>query len=140
GNQSTFSTGTFSSGTFSSGTYTGPARSSGLANGNSGNTGTGTTGTTGHTNKATNYFVPADPSLNTPSISATAQRNAAVGGTNTAPAPQGTTGSAVSAPGVGVGHAANGQPIGSPGSGPGSPEQPIDGSKQQQGTQPTIQA
>jgi hypothetical protein len=33
----------------------------------------------------------------------------------------------VSAPGVGVGHTANGQTIGSPGSGPGSPEQPIDG-------------
>jgi hypothetical protein len=26
-----------------------------------------------------------------------------------------------------VGHAANGQPIGAPGSGPGSPEQPIGG-------------
>jgi hypothetical protein len=33
---------------------------------------------------------------------------------------------AVSAPGVGVGHAADGLPIGSSGSGPGSPERPID--------------
>jgi hypothetical protein len=38
---------------------------------------------------------------------------------------------AVSAPGVGVGHAANGLPIGAPGSGLGSPEQPIgSGSRQ----------
>jgi hypothetical protein len=33
----------------------------------------------------------------------------------------------VSAPGVGVGHAANGKPIGTKGSGLGSPERPIDG-------------
>jgi hypothetical protein len=33
----------------------------------------------------------------------------------------------VSAPGVGVGHAATGQPIGSPGSGLGSPEQSVGG-------------
>jgi hypothetical protein len=117
---------------YSSGTYTGPAKSSGLANGNSGNTGsTGTTGTAGsRTSKTTNYFVPADPSLSAPSISATAQKNTALGGTNTAPQATTTTG-AVSAPGVGVGHSANGQPIGSSGSGLGSPEQPIDGSRQQ---------
>jgi hypothetical protein len=41
--------------------------------------------------------------------------------------PEEPSSSTVSAPGVGVGHAANGKMIGSPGSGPGSPEQPIDG-------------
>jgi hypothetical protein len=35
----------------------------------------------------------------------------------------------VSAPGVGVGHSANGKPIGTSGSGPGSPEEPIDARK-----------
>ena len=50
------------------------------------------------------------------------EQKAAVSGVNTVAQP-----GAVSAPGVGVGHAANGLPIGSPGSGPGSPEQPIDG-------------
>jgi hypothetical protein len=48
----------------------------------------------------------------------------AVTGANTQPASPSS--GAVSAPGVGVGHAANGVPIGEPGSGPGSPEQPID--------------
>lgn len=43
--------------------------------------------------------------------------------------PQSVAPGAVSAPGVGVGHAANGLPIGSPGSGPGSPEQPIGSGK-----------
>ena len=52
-----------------------------------------------------------------------AEQSKAVTGNNTAPSSAG----AVSAPGVGVGHSANGLPIGSPGSGPGSPEQPIGG-------------
>jgi hypothetical protein len=50
-----------------------------------------------------------------------AEQKAATQGNNTQP------GGLVSAPGVGIGHAANGAVIGSPGSGPGSPEQPIDG-------------
>ncbi len=50
------------------------------------------------------------------------QQKAAVSGTNTIAQP-----GAVGAPGVGVGHSANGLPIGSPGSGLGSPEQPVDG-------------
>ena len=41
----------------------------------------------------------------------------------------GTANNTVSAPGVGVGHAANGRPIGSTGSGLGSPENPINGSQ-----------
>jgi hypothetical protein len=49
-----------------------------------------------------------------------AEQNKAVTGNNTKAAP-----GAVSAPGVGVGHSANGLPIGAPGSGPGSPEQPL---------------
>jgi len=50
------------------------------------------------------------------------EQNAAVNGTNVTSHP-----GAVGATGVGVGHAANGLPIGSPGSGLGSPEQPVDG-------------
>jgi hypothetical protein len=48
------------------------------------------------------------------------EKNAAEHGTNTRP------GGLVSAPGVGVGHSANGLPIGAPGSGLGSPEHPVD--------------
>jgi hypothetical protein len=44
-------------------------------------------------------------------------------GTNTQPSNSPNT---VGAPGVGVGHTATGQPIGTPGSGPGSPDQPVD--------------
>jgi hypothetical protein len=40
--------------------------------------------------------------------------------------PQSEAPGAVSAPGVGIGHAENGLPIGSPGSGRGSPEDPVD--------------
>ena len=43
--------------------------------------------------------------------------------------PQSESPGAVSSPGVGVGHSANGLPIGSPGSGPGSPEEPLDAKK-----------
>jgi hypothetical protein len=81
--------------------------------------GTSTTGTaagTGGTNQSLN---PAAPQTNSNNIIANEQTTA-VQGTKTVPmsADSGT----VSAPGVGVGHAANGQPIGSPGSGLGSPE------------------
>jgi hypothetical protein len=49
------------------------------------------------------------------------QRRAVTTGSNTRPSEPNI--GVVSAPGVGVGHAANGLPIGSPGSGLGSPEQ-----------------
>jgi hypothetical protein len=49
------------------------------------------------------------------------QRRAVTTGSNTRPSESNS--GVVSAPGVGVGHAANGLPIGSPGSGLGSPEQ-----------------
>lgn len=55
------------------------------------------------------------------------QKNAATTGSNTAPS-QNDEGT-VSGPGVGVGTAANGKPIGSPGSGLGSPENPVDARK-----------
>ncbi len=48
------------------------------------------------------------------------EKNAATSGTNTQPSS--SESGTVSAPGVGVGHAANGKPIGTPGSGLGSPE------------------
>jgi hypothetical protein len=47
------------------------------------------------------------------------EKKAATRGANTQPTPTGS--GTVSAPGVGVGHAANGKPIGMPGSGLGSP-------------------
>jgi hypothetical protein len=47
------------------------------------------------------------------------ERNTAVSGTSTQPSSAGS--GTVSAPGVGVGHSANGVPIGMPGSGLGSP-------------------
>jgi hypothetical protein len=77
-------------------------RASGPSSSQSGNENQGTTGNSG----------------------ATAIRNAETGANTKPTSPSSRT---VSAPGVGVGHAANGQPIGTPGSGPGSPEQPIDG-------------
>jgi hypothetical protein len=55
------------------------------------------------------------------------QKNAATTGSNTAPS-QNDEGT-VSGPGVGVGTATNGKPIGSPGSGLGSPENPVDARK-----------
>jgi hypothetical protein len=51
-----------------------------------------------------------------------AEKKAATSGANTVAQP-----GAVGAPGVGVGHTASGMPIGTPGSGLGSPEQPVDG-------------
>ncbi|MEN3347817.1 MAG: hypothetical protein V7632_1452 [Bradyrhizobium sp.] len=78
--------------------------------------------------KSTNYFA-APPGL-APSATAATQKSSAVNGNNTAPqANGGTANSNVSGPGVGVGHAANGRPIGSTGSGLGSPENPINGSQ-----------
>jgi hypothetical protein len=52
------------------------------------------------------------------------QRDAATTGKSSAPSQPGDD--AVSGPGVGVGHSTNGRPIGTPGSGLGSPENPVD--------------
>jgi hypothetical protein len=52
------------------------------------------------------------------------QKDAATTGSETAPSQPGE--GAVGGPGVGVGHSANGKPIGAPGSGLGSPENPVD--------------
>lgn len=51
------------------------------------------------------------------------ERSAVMKGTNTMP--MSADSGVVSAPGVGVGHAANGVPIGNPGSGLGSPEDSV---------------
>ncbi|MGY4627507.1 hypothetical protein [Bradyrhizobium sp. USDA 4486] len=131
------STGAYGNGAYGAGTYGAysgtstirPATNLGPTGSTSGTTG-GTRGTTGTTGaiapprKATNYFVPSDPSLVGPSATASAQRSTAINGSNTAPGADQSTG-AVGAAGVGVGHTANGQPIGSSGSGLGSPENPI---------------
>ena len=68
-----------------------------------------------------NNQTPLTNSQNSTQSTVAAEQKAAVTGANT------KAGGVVSAPNVGVGHAANGLPIGSPGSGPGSPEQPIGG-------------
>jgi hypothetical protein len=103
--------------------FTLPAYAGGGAGGAAGATGTGGTaasqGQTGGTSD--------NPAANQPSSSQGQQieeneRNAATTGSNTRPSSSSDSG-VVSAPGVGVGHAANGLPIGSPGSGLGSPEQ-----------------
>jgi hypothetical protein len=82
----------------------------------SGTSTTGTAANTGGTNQSLN---PAAPQTNSNNTIADEQTTA-VKGTKTVP--MSADSGAVSAPGVGVGHAANGQPIGSPGSGLGSPE------------------
>jgi hypothetical protein len=66
---------------------------------------------------------PAANSQNPTQATVAAEQNTAFSGSQTAAPSAG----AVSAPGVGVGHAANGLPIGTSGSGLGSPEQPIGG-------------
>ena len=90
-----------------------------LAQGGGSAGGGATTGTAGGT------ALQTQPSSQTQSIQD--QKNAATTGSNTAPA-QNYEG-AVSGPGVGVGTATNGKPIGSPGSGLGSPEDPVDAKK-----------
>ena len=84
---------------------------------------TSSSGSTVTPRRFTNFFTPAAPSLG-PSATAAGQKSSAINGSNTAPQAAAAP-SAVSAPGVGVGHAANGLPIGTTGSGLGSPEQPI---------------
>jgi len=68
-----------------------------------------------------NNQTPLTNPQNSTQSTVAAEQKAAVTGANT------KAGGVVSAPNVGVGHAANGLPIGSSGSGPGSPEQPIGG-------------
>lgn len=140
GTGSTGSTGAYGAGAYGAGSYGAP--STGSFSGPSGNmrsttssstdttgsttTGSTTTGTSGAIStprKATNYFVPSDPAVG-PSATTAAQRSSAINGSNSAPAAGASSGS-VSGAGVGVGHSANGQPIGSNGSGLGSPENPI---------------
>lgn len=103
---------------------TGAAASGAAATPNSNQTGqTGQGSTTpfnGGNNNSARITNPQTPTQST----VASEQNSAVTGMNTKATP--TRGGAVSAPGVGVGHSANGLPIGSPGSGPGSPEQPID--------------
>jgi hypothetical protein len=103
-----------------SGGGSGSASASGGASG--GGATTGTAG--GTTNSGTN-------SQQTQSTSKTQtmqdQKNAVTSGSNTTPAQKGE--GAVSGPGVGIGHATNGKPIGSQGSGLGSPENPVEGRK-----------
>lgn len=91
---------------------------SGISSSNANTNGTASPPSGASTNNtATNAGAPVN-------MSAAAK---AVSGVNTLP-PSEAPG-AVSAPGVGVGHSANGLPIGAPGSGPGSPEQPIGAGK-----------
>ena len=98
----------------SSGGGSGGASASGGASG-----GGATTGTAGSNAQQT------QPTSQTQTLQD--QKNAATTGSNTAPS-QNDEGT-VSGPGVGVGTAANGKPIGSPGSGLGSPENPVDARK-----------
>ena len=98
----------------SSGGGSGGASASGGASG-----GGSTTGTAGSNAQQT------QPTSQTQTLQD--QKNAATTGSNTAPS-QNDKGT-VSGPGVGVGTAANGKPIGSPGSGLGSPEHPVDARK-----------
>jgi hypothetical protein len=94
--------------------------------GSSGASGAGAAGTGG---TATSPSATGDPSNGNPAAKEKSQarsnqieqseKNAAVSGSKTQPTP--TASGTVSAPGVGIGHAANGKPIGAPGSGLGSP-------------------
>jgi hypothetical protein len=97
---------------------------SALAQGNGGGAASGVAGSgTGGTNQTP---AVSQSQANTNKIVADEQ-SAAVKGTKTAPAS--VDSGVVSAPGVGVGHAANGQPIGTPGSGLGSPEDSVGSTK-----------
>lgn len=91
---------------------------SGVANGSNSRPGQSATQTSPN-----NTSTPAANAQNPAQTTVIAEQNNAVSGSKTA-APAADV---VSAPGVGIDHAANGLPIGSPGSGLGSPEQPIRG-------------
>jgi hypothetical protein len=99
----------------------GGAASSGAGAGTGGTAGVANSGTGGIADNG-NRTTTQTPATNTDKIVA-GEKAAAVQGTKTVATPG--DGSAVSAPGVGVGHAANGLPIGTPGSGLGSPENSV---------------
>jgi hypothetical protein len=101
------------------GAGSGAAGAGSASTGSGSGAGTGTANSSGPQNGTQD--APTGPQSATAKTVASEQK-AAVNGTNTTSQP-----GAVGAPGVGVGHAANGLPIGSPGSGLGSPEQPVDG-------------
>jgi hypothetical protein len=101
------------------------AASSGAGAGTGGTAGVANSGTGGTADNG-NRTVTQTPTTNTDKIVA-GEKAAAVQGTKTVPTPGDS--STVSAPGVGVGHAANGQPIGTPGSGLGSPGDTVGPSK-----------
>jgi hypothetical protein len=85
----------------------------------------GTAGTAGNSSSATGGTQDRSPEVkqsNTAKIVAD-EKAAAVEGSKTKPSAPGS--GSVSAPGVGVGTAANGLPIGAPGSGLGSPENSV---------------
>jgi hypothetical protein len=121
-------TGAYGAGTYgpySTGSFSGAVGNNAIG-GKNANSGETIIGPSGIRTRITNYFTPAAPSLIGANATTAGQKSSAINGTNTAPqAATATTSSAVSAPGVGVGHAANGQPIGTTGSGLGSPENPI---------------
>ena len=94
----------------------------GGAGGSAGHSSSATTGSTGGSAGSSN-----SQQQSSKANAIQEQTGAAVSGTKTAPSQSGD--STVSAPGVGVGHTSNGMAIGSPGSGLGSPEQPVDARK-----------
>jgi hypothetical protein len=95
-----------------------PVFAQGGGGGGSGGASVGSGGASGNGTSASGNNNGQQTSANSASTVAAAKQSA-ITGANTSPGE-------VSGPGVGVGHAANGVPIGEPGSGPGSPEQPID--------------
>jgi hypothetical protein len=111
---------------YSTGSFSGAVSNNAIGGKNAISGTTISSGSSSTPKRITNYFTPADPSLIGANATTAGQKSSAINGTNTAPqAATATTSGAVSAPGVGVGHAANGQPIGTTGSGLGSPENPI---------------
>jgi hypothetical protein len=91
----------------------------GAASASSGGTSGGTNQSGSQGNQQTNQNQQANS--NQQGVNPAAEK--AKTGANTLPASEAP--GAVSAPGVGVGHSANGVPIGAPGSGPGSPDHPL---------------
>jgi hypothetical protein len=96
----------------------------GGAGGSAGHSSSATTGSTGGSAGSSNSQQQSNSQQSSKANAIQEQTGAAVNGTKTAPSQSGD--STVSAPGVGVGHTSNGMAIGSPGSGLGSPEQPVD--------------
>jgi hypothetical protein len=82
----------------------------------------GTSGTTSNASTGGTAQQQTTAGQSNPAAIVRSEQSAAVHGTKTIPATGSAADGVVSAPGVGVGHSANGLPIGSPGSGLGSPE------------------